>query len=558
MTELTCVDYRYKTTPFVHQHKTFLASRNETAWGYLMEQGTGKSKVAIDKSAYLYGKGLIDCVIIQAPNGVHTNWTLNEFPIHCPLAPEMQVSAHWTGSTPRKKDREAIEELFNVGRMGLRIFSINMEAMQQTKGKGVLLVEKLLRCFRCHYIVDESSRIKTPGAKVTKNTLRLGKQAHYRSILSGTPNPQSPFDLYSQFKFLDPDILWYPSFQSFKHHYAEFEQGYNHNTKKNYDILVSYKNLPELKNKIQNHSTRVLKRDCLDLPDKVFITRTIHMSKQQKKHYESMDVDLKVEMAEGSITVKEAIVRMIRLQQILGGHIPLVVGTKEIIHETPIGEMIEMQEIVELTPIDEVNYRMKEMLSYLEEVQGKVIIWARFTSEVEMIANALTEVYGKQSVVTYYGATTTEERQQAVDEFQNIGRDPEDQKITFEKQSKVQFFVANQAAAGIGITLTQAEYCIYYSNSFNLEHRLQSEDRAHRIGQKKNVTYLDFEVPETIDTQLLDSLVRKRGTMEEVLGDESQDWISRILNSSQDLDEKEPETVEPQNEQLPSFMDHPY
>lgn len=554
MTELTCLDYRYKTTPFNHQHTTFLESRNEVAWGYLMEQGTGKSKVAIDKTAYLYGKGLIECVIIQAPNGVHTNWTLNEFPIHCPLAPEMQISAHWTGSTPRKKDREALEELFNPERMGLRIFSVNMEAMQQTKGKAVLLVEKLLCSFRCHYIVDESSRIKTPGAKVTKNTLRLGKQAYYRSILSGTPNPQSPFDLYSQFKFLDPDILWYPSFQSFKHHYAEFEQGYNHNTNSNYDILVSYKNLDELKQKIQGHSTRVLKRDCLDLPDKVFITRTIKMSKEQKKHYESMNEDLKVEMLQGSLTVKEAIVRMIRLQQILGGHIPLVVGTKEIIHETPIGEMIEHQEITEMTPIDDVNYRLKEMLSYLEEVQGKVIIWARFTSEVEMIEKALADVYGSETVVTYYGATDTEDRQNAVDEFQNIGRNPDNQKETFEKDSKVTFFVANQAAAGIGITLTKAEYCIYYSNSFNLEHRLQSEDRAHRIGQMKNVVYLDFEVPETIDTQLLDSLVRKRGLMEDVLGDSSQDWISRVLGESTTSDEKELDSLDAVIEALPMFM----
>ena len=337
--------------------------------------------------------------------------------------------------------------------------------------------------------------------------------------------------MYTQFKFLDPSILWYPSFQSFKHHYAEFEQGYNHNTNTNYDVLIGYKNLSELRNKIKGHSTRVLKRDCLDLPDKIFITRTVKMSTEQKKHYTSMDEDLKIEMLQGSISAKEAIVRIVRLQQVLGGHVPLVTGHKETIHDTPIGQLVETQEITEMVAIDSVNNRLKEMMSYLQEVTGKVIIWARFVSEIEMIEKALAEEFGAETVVTYYGKTDKEDRQHAVDLFQDIYRNPENQKEFMDKKSKVQFFVANPSAAGIGITLTKAEYVLYYSNSFNLEHRLQSEDRAHRIGQTKNVVYVDFEVPETIDSNILDSLVRKRGTMEEVLGDESQAWIDRLVNN---------------------------
>ncbi|PHR58726.1 MAG: hypothetical protein COA47_09985 [Robiginitomaculum sp.] len=528
--ELTCEDHVYKTEPYQHQHDCFLESRDAIFWAYLMEQGTGKSKVTIDKAAYLYGKGLIDAVFIEAPNGVHRNWIYNEFPIHCPIISSMQITATWEGSTPKKKQREAIERLFDPDVFGLRVLSMNVEALQQpVTGKAYKLAKKFLNSFRCFHIVDESSRIKTPGAKITKNTLALSKASNYRAILSGTPNPQSPFDLYSQYKFLDPGILYFPSFHSFKHHYGEFHREYNHNTNQEYDVLDSYKNLDELRRKISGCSTRVLKRDCLDLPEKIFVTRKLTMSAEQKRLYKGMDENLKVELAAGEITAKAAIVRIVRLQQILGGFVPVTTGITEITHETEIGPMIEQIENVEMMELEGTNNRIKSVLEYLDDIHddAKVIIWSRFTAELEMIVEKVSEVFGKESVVSYYGKTDKEDRQIAVDSFQDIERDPNDPTKFWPKKSKVRFFIANQAAAGIGITLTAAEYVLYYSNSFNLEHRLQSEDRAHRIGQNKNVVYVDFETIDSMDSQILDSMVRKRGVMQDVLGDKHQEWVDR-------------------------------
>tara|TARA_B100001142_G_C13948719_1_gene506199 strand:- start:36 stop:647 length:612 start_codon:yes stop_codon:yes gene_type:complete len=156
--------------------------------------------------------------------------------------------------------------------------------------------------------------------------------------------------------------------------------------------------------------------------------------------------------------------------------------------------------------------RIKALLEVLDEVEGKVIIWANYVYDIKQIVNSISDEYGEDSIVQYYGAIDAEKRQDNIKKFQ----DP---------NSKARFFVGNPQTGGYGITLTAANNVIYYSNGYDLEKRLQSEDRAHRIGQKKAVTYVDLVAPKTVDEKIRKALRKKINIATQVMGEELRDWI---------------------------------
>ena len=158
------------------------------------------------------------------------------------------------------------------------------------------------------------------------------------------------------------------------------------------------------------------------------------------------------------------------------------------------------------------NNRIDSLLELLDEVEGKVIIWANYVHDVEKIVAKLCDEYGPETVVQYYGATSQEQREKSIKQFQ----DP---------KSKVKYFVGNPQTAGYGITLTEAGTVIYFSNGYDLEKRLQSEDRAHRIGQKKSVTYVDLIAPKTVDEKIVKALRNKIDIASQVMGEELKKWI---------------------------------
>jgi SNF2 family DNA or RNA helicase len=127
------------------------------------------------------------------------------------------------------------------------------------------------------------------------------------------------------------------------------------------------------------------------------------------------------------------------------------------------------------------------------------------------MVSEIEKIHGPGSVVSYYGLTPQEDRQDNIRKFQS---DP-----------KCRFMVGTPSTGGYGITLTAANTVIYYSNGYDLEKRLQSEDRAHRIGQKKNVTYIDIIAEKTVDEKIVKSLRKKINIASEVLGEELKDWI---------------------------------
>ena len=343
----------------------------------------------------------------------------------------------------------------------LKIFTFNVEAF--VSKSAIFYMEKILLANNVLLVVDESSRIKTPGAKRTKIITKFGKQAKYRRILTGTPITKGPEDVYSQFRFLDPLILGYDSYYSFRARYCVMGGFENRQ-------IVSYQNTEELIEKVESHSFRVLKKDCLDLPPKVYQRHIVPMTKAQEKLYVQMKKNFVTELRGDTLTAPEAITRLLRLQQIICGWFP----SED-----------------KLNPIENSNARLDALKDVLSDINDKVIIWARFKADLRAIEGML----GDQAV-TYHGDVSNDMRAIAVDRFQN---DP-----------SIKYFIGQPQSGGIGLTLTAASYAIYYSNDFNLETRLQSEDRCHRIGTKKSVTYIDFETPKTIDTKIIKALRSKK------------------------------------------------
>ena len=460
-------DFIFKTQPYDHQLKAFYLSRDKDAFALLMEQGTGKTKVGIDNAAYLYGQGKITALVVIAPNGVHRNWLNKEIPAHMPEWCPHKSVYYYSGMGA--KDTEKFNELM-LAEDCLKIFSFNCEAF--VSKTAVALMNRIILANSVMLVVDESSRIKTPGAKRTKLITKFGKMVKYRRIMTGTPVTKGPEDVFSQFRFLDPNILGYDSFSSFKSRYC-IMGGYEQKQ------FVAYQNVDELTSSIEGHSFRVLKKDCLDLPEKIYQRHTVELSKKQRKIYDQLRNDFVTELEGESLSAPEAITRLLRLQQIICGWFP----TED-----------------ETVAIEDKNTRLSALLDLLPDIECKVIIWARFKRDIKAIGAAL----GAEAV-SYYGDVSNDDRVVAVERFQE---DP-----------SVRYFIGQPQSGGIGLTLTAAECAIYYSNSFDLETRMQSEDRCHRIGTKNNVTYIDFESPKTIDTKIINALRSKKNLADTITKD---------------------------------------
>jgi SNF2 family DNA or RNA helicase len=254
-------------------------------------------------------------------------------------------------------------------------------------------------------------------------------------------------------------------------------------------VVDKFKNLGELSDQLKNFSYRVLKEDCLDLPDKIYMKRNIKLSPDQLKLYNQMKETALANLNGKQVTTVNALTQLMRLHQITCGHFTADDGTTQLIS----------------------NNRIDELMNVLEETEGKAIIWAHYQYDINAITEAITKEYGPGSVVDYYGLTPQDERQPNIKKFQN---DP-----------RCRFMVGTPSTGGYGITLTAANTVIYYSNGYDLEKRLQSEDRAHRIGQQKSVTYVDLICNETVDEKIVEALRKKINIASEVLGEELKSWI---------------------------------
>tara|TARA_R100000231_G_scaffold6113_1_gene9159 strand:+ start:3622 stop:5025 length:1404 start_codon:yes stop_codon:yes gene_type:complete len=466
------MSHNYKTQPYEHQRVALRKGATQSVFGFFMEQGTGKTKVTIDNAVYLYNMELLDTVYVIAPNSVYTNWK-KEIEIH--------------SSANNYIYQHKIDKKFYPKKDKLNWYLMNIEAFSHKSGynKGLELVER--KGLTTMMVIDESTTIKNRTAKRSKNVLKLGKGVRYRRILTGTPVTKSPLDLWSQFAFLDEDLLGFKSFYTFRAHYCIMESRPVAGNRR-IEFPVNYINLEQLEEKILPYTHRVLKKDCLDLPPQIWQRRNIFLSNEQRNAYEILKEHARVVIQDKQSSIHNKLTEIAKLQQVCSGFL-----------YSDDGKLVELS-----------NAKLDELLNIIEEIEGKIIIWATFRHSIQKIAETLQKKYGEKSVVTLYG--DTKKRSEVVDNF----NDPRGSR----------FLVSNPSVGGYGLTLNASSYQIFFNNSYNLEERLQAEARNHRSGQKADkVTYIDLVAIKTIDEFIIKALKEKITISAKTLGEEVLDFL---------------------------------
>ena len=503
----TPLTYVSKTKDFDHQATTLGAVWTRGAFAIFWEQGLGKTKHVLDNAAALYEAGEIDCLFVVAPNGVHRNWIAEEIEKHFSerVMAKVKGFAYHSSKATTKKHQKAAKEILEHD--GLAVIAISYSGFMTKAGKPY--AKKVLTQRKCFYVLDESAFIKTPGSKRAKSIVASGKYADYKRILTGTPVSNKPFDIYTQMRFLDPDY-WKSkglgNYNVFKNYFAlwvtqQLESGGS------FPMLVAYKNLEELHDMIAPDVSRILKKDALDLPPKLYSKRYFDMSPKQAKLYRELRDHYICDLDEGSVAAELAITRMLRLQQITCGYVAI---EEKVIPDPETPDYFEFTNKV--VHIEEgKNLRLKLLEEIIETLEGKAIIWARFTKDIDMIMDMLGD-----RAVRYDGSTKTDARAAAINRFQH------NEALNL---PSAQFFVANTAAAGTGLTLTAASTTIYYNNDFKLAARLQSEDRNHRIGTVNPVNYIDIVANDTIDEHIINALLEKKDIARIITGDAIVEWL---------------------------------
>lgn len=457
--------YVYKTKPFPDQSNAIAKTYPNDAIALFMRMGTGKSKVIIDIATALFYQQHIQATVLICPLAVKAVWmgAAGQLAEHSPcpyIVVDVDSTFDWTDVPPRQ-DRHVW-------------LLVGIESLSQGKTFDRLL--PYLQNYKCLCAVDESSRIKNDKTIRTGRVKELGKSAKTRLISTGTPATKNIIDLYPQFDFLDPEIIGAGDIYAFRNRYC-IMGGY-----KKKDI-VGYDNVDELMSLIEPYTYRCDKPK--GMPEQMWVIRDLQMHPEQKEMYRKLK---KGEI--GEVKVANVLNRMGKLQEITGGF--LREDPKEVAHPLTGRITKQLGKIIwELPP--EKNPKIIRLHEEVEEAgDNQLIVWCKYLWEIEQVAAALSK-HG--SVAKMIGASTSEERISIKDSFQ---------------AGATQYLVSNQQIGGIGHTFTAAHLAYYYSNTNNLEDRLQSEDRIHRRGQDENCFYADLLCSGTVDGTIYGSIVEKK------------------------------------------------
>lgn len=450
------LDFPFKTKPYPYQLRALELLLQNPRFALLMEMGLGKTKVMIDLHCIINTKfenkkpWLIVC-----PKSLIYNWE-NEYKTHA-WAPIKVLSL--LGSQAKK---EATIQQANISDVPCALIT-NYEGLNNILKP---LLEMDLGCTT----FDESTKVKNYRSKRSKQCKKFSRKSERSHILTGNVSPNGPLDVYSQFAIMSHDMLGFYSFIAFKHHFAVLG-GWKGKE------VISYKNLEELSDKIHKASYMVEKKQVLpDLPDKLYQTVEVDLQKDQKKAYNQMRDAALMEIQEHRLTAPVVLAKLTRLSQITGGFIKDEEG--RLLSFSPNCKMDALRDIVEGLP-----------------EKKKFIIWARFIPELKAVQELLTG-FGIKSEL-FYGETSEEKRRGIIKEFQDTTSD-------------LRAIVGQVETGGYGHTLTEACYVIYFSNSYSYGDRIQSEDRAHRIGLTHQVQYIDIVVRSTIDRSIQAALKMKK------------------------------------------------
>lgn len=427
-------------------------------FGLLFEMGCGKTLTAIMIAGTAYQMGKVEKVLVVAPTSVCSVWP-KDFAEFADFKANIKVLL---GDKNRRL--KLLNDLDNFPFKALKVAVINYES---TWREGIF--DALYEWNADMIICDESQRIKSHDAEQSKAMHRLGDQAKYKLILSGTPVQNNAIDLYSQYRFLDPTIFG-TNFYQFRNRYA-IMGGFNRHQ------IVGYKDLDQLIQKEHSIAYRVTKDEALDLPEQTFLQRYITMSAKEKNIYDRIKRESFAELESGGqISATTVLTKLLRLQQFTGGF--LVADGEEKPELVSKGKLNALEEIVD---------------DYVVDAGKKLVIFARFRPEIDIIGQMLKKKKLRYGEI--YGDVKLEDRGDIVKDFQT---NPE-----------TMVFLAQIDTAGLGITLTAADTCVYYSVNFNYAAYSQSLARIHRIGQKNACTYIHLITEGTIDEVVLKALAKK-------------------------------------------------
>ena len=491
-----------KTKPMTPQILALEALNGKRNFALLMEMGLGKTWTILADAERYFEAGKIDALVVLAPNGVHTNWIRREAPAHLGCK---WIGYAWRGRPESKKKKDELKKIYAdhyvEGQVPLRIFTMNFEALSGKAGLAEL--KFFLESYRCMFAIDESTRIKNPDGKRAKLIVEIGKLALCRRIMSGSPMPRSPEDLFMQFEFLKSGLLGTKSFRAFKAEYSVLLEASDPKmiaimrklggrtwgvpqvvaTDENGDPI--YKNLDRLRELMLPHSFRATKEEFLDLPEKIYKVVNFELLPSQRLVYDRLKNEYAFLFENSDSDILEdvsfqAIAARTKMKQATSGFVNIY------------GEPVLMP--------DRENPRMSAFKEVLESIMDttpnrQFIVWAMFKEELKGIKATLDEMGITCEI--YNGDTSKDERERIIDEFQ---------------AGKIQGFIGDARAAGIGLTLTAATCAIYYSCSDDNELRMQSEDRCHRIGTKESVLYIDLIAEDTLDEN-----IHKRNTMKSTI-----------------------------------------
>jgi len=471
----------------------------------IMEQGTGKSRPIIDDWLARVSAGTAEDLVILAPKGCYCNWIgtdeePGELTLWIPPEQLAKINIGYWRSSATTIHRQMQENLLHA--KSPRFLAMNIEALNRP-GKARGYLQRFIDGRKVIGVIDESTTICHEEAARTEWILEiLSPRFVARRILTGLVAPESPMDLYTQYRYLDWRIIGQKSFWGYKNRYGVVQQiDFRPAAQKVMDevhrkfyrkptVVVGYRNLEELTEKIMVKSYRVLKQDVLDLPPKIYQFWDVELTAEQDRIYNQMKNMAMAQLKSGEFTTaSQKLDQLGKMQHILCGHVRKESGELEDIPEN----------------------RTEAVVEILHQHAGKAIIWCPWPQALRKIRDRLQEEFGPDSTVSFWGETTLDKRLEARERIQG--------------DNACRFIVSNQSVGKFGNTWTACNMVIYFANSFDNEDRQQSEDRAHRIGQTKSVTYIDLRARGTIDEKLI-KVLRKKITISSTLqGDEFRSWL---------------------------------
>jgi len=466
--EVAPSEFKFKRKPDPHQSEALARMHGKQFFGLFMEQGTGKTKVAIDRACQLFVVGHITAVLVVTKKGVHRQWVESELPKDCNSE---FVGSWWSRKTTDLSALKAQGET-------LKWFAVNYDALRSEKAMEALIEFCSSHSGKLLIIADESQCIKSHSSTRHKRMFELRSHSSHRMLLTGTPIAKDLTDEWAQLKWLDERILGVKYITTFRAQYC-IMGGYEGRA------VVGQKNMDDFRRKVDPWTYRVTKKQIGYIPkrhkDWVF-----DLLPEQKRMIQQVKQELIAELADGSeIPISSATAAFTKVQQISNGFI-----------------LDEERELRLVVPVER-NPRANALLELLEADEGKFVIWTRFIADRQIIGQALRKAGIK--FVEYCG--TDQERHSA--------------KQAFLEDESVRCFLANPQSAGTGLDglQTVCSQAVYYSNSFNAIDRWQSEDRIDRRGMIGGSIYTDLIAKGSIDRHILRNLSKKKGISSISLGD---------------------------------------